>query len=232
MSLPRPPALPDHDRRNSLNTIHTLPCPLYEVNFTISLRQKVTKFFRDDDPARGYIISSIFFVCGIVTFLQTLIGCRLPIIQGGTFTFVTPTLAILALDKWSRQCPPLEDDEAWAQIDEETRQEMWQVASLMGLEWWLGCLIQQSLLGENQRGAGRHLCCLDISAGGWLHWPAGRPPQVHHSSHHRALGSHDRPQPLRRGLTECLQTLGCRCWVGTQRIESLMIIFSFLAPSF
>ena len=93
----------------------------------------MTKFFRDDDPARGYIISSIFFVSGIVTLLQTLIGCRLPIIQGGTFTFVTPTLAILALDKWSRQCPPLEDDEAWAQIDDETRQEMWQVASLLGL---------------------------------------------------------------------------------------------------
>ena len=96
--------------------------------FKCHKERKVKKyFFREDDPARGYIISSIFFVSGIVTFLQTVIGCRLPIIQGGTFTFVTPTLAILALDKWSRQCPPLDDDEAWAEIDEEARQEMWQV---------------------------------------------------------------------------------------------------------
>lgn len=28
---------------------------------------------------------------------------RLPILQGGTFTFITPTLAILALPKW--KCP-------------------------------------------------------------------------------------------------------------------------------
>ena len=76
-----------------------------------------------------------------MTFLQTLIGCRLPIIQGGTFTFVTPTLAILALDKWSSQCPAMEDDEAWAQIDEEARKELWQVAETgreSRLNFWLG----------------------------------------------------------------------------------------------
>ena len=80
--------------------------------------------FRADDPARGYIISTIFFVSGLVTLLQTTIGCRLPIVQvrtgmmmmvlirlcllqGGTFTFVTPTLALLALDRWSRPCTVL-----------------------------------------------------------------------------------------------------------------------------
>ena len=36
---------------------------------------------RADDPARGYIISTIFFVSGLVTLLQTTIGCRLPIVQ-------------------------------------------------------------------------------------------------------------------------------------------------------
>ena len=36
---------------------------------------------RDDDPARGYIISTILFVSGIVTLLQATFGCRLPIIQ-------------------------------------------------------------------------------------------------------------------------------------------------------
>lgn len=33
----------------------------------------------------------------------TFLTCRLPILQGGTFSFITPTLAILALPKW--QCP-------------------------------------------------------------------------------------------------------------------------------
>ena len=76
-----------------------------------------------------------------MTFLQTVIGCRLPIIQGGTFTFVTPTLAILALDMWSSQCPAMEDDEAWAQVDEEARKELWQVAETgreSRLNFWLG----------------------------------------------------------------------------------------------
>lgn len=31
---------------------------------------------QDDDPARGYIISTIFFVSGIVTFLQATFGVR------------------------------------------------------------------------------------------------------------------------------------------------------------
>ena len=69
---------------------------------------------REDDPARGYIVSSIFFVSGLVTLLQVTLGvlyctvlyctvlqvtlgCRLPIIQGGTFSFLVPTIAILSL---------------------------------------------------------------------------------------------------------------------------------------
>ena len=56
-----------------------------------------------NDPANGYIISTIFFVSGIVTLLQTSLGVRLPIIQGGTFTFIAPTFAILNLKH--NQCP-------------------------------------------------------------------------------------------------------------------------------
>ena len=58
---------------------------------------------REDDPARGYIISTILFVSGLVTLLQVILGCRLPIIQGGTFSFLVPTIAILSLDRF--QCP-------------------------------------------------------------------------------------------------------------------------------
>ena len=45
VSLPRSPALPHHDRRNSLNTIYTLPCPLYEVKLIFRLKHKVKKCF-------------------------------------------------------------------------------------------------------------------------------------------------------------------------------------------
>ncbi|XP_032914597.1 solute carrier family 23 member 1-like [Catharus ustulatus] len=56
---------------------------------------------------QSHLISTIFFVSGICTLLQVLFGVRLPIIQGGTFTFLTPTLAMLSLPRW--KCP------AWTQ---------------------------------------------------------------------------------------------------------------------
>ncbi|XP_036373532.1 solute carrier family 23 member 2 [Megalops cyprinoides] len=58
---------------------------------------------RDNNAAKSQLISTIFFVSGLCTLLQTTIGTRLPILQGGTFSFITPTLAILALPKW--RCP-------------------------------------------------------------------------------------------------------------------------------
>ncbi|XP_013981136.1 solute carrier family 23 member 2 [Salmo salar] len=57
----------------------------------------------NNNAAKSQLISTIFFVSGVCTLLQTTIGTRLPILQGGTFSFITPTLAILALPKW--QCP-------------------------------------------------------------------------------------------------------------------------------
>ncbi|XP_049648378.1 solute carrier family 23 member 1-like [Accipiter gentilis] len=56
---------------------------------------------------QSHLISTIFFVSGICTLLQVFFGVRLPIIQGGTFAFLTPTLAMLSLPKW--KCP------AWTQ---------------------------------------------------------------------------------------------------------------------
>nr|CAB3266161.1 solute carrier family 23 member 1-like [Phallusia mammillata] len=55
------------------------------------------------DVARAFLISSLFFNSGICTLLQTTVGVRLPIMQGGTFSFLPPTLAILALPH--NQCP-------------------------------------------------------------------------------------------------------------------------------
>uniref|UniRef100_A0A3B4X274 Si:dkey-106n21.1 n=1 Tax=Seriola lalandi dorsalis TaxID=1841481 RepID=A0A3B4X274_SERLL len=57
---------------------------------------------KDNNAAKSQLISTIFLVSGLCTLMQTAIG-TLPILQGGTFSFITPTLAILALPKW--QCP-------------------------------------------------------------------------------------------------------------------------------
>ncbi|KAI0217841.1 Solute carrier family 23 member 2 [Lamellibrachia satsuma] len=57
----------------------------------------------NDNIVKSELISTIFFVSGIATLLQATLGTRLPIVQGGTFTFIAPSLAILSLPKW--KCP-------------------------------------------------------------------------------------------------------------------------------
>ncbi|XP_029351830.1 solute carrier family 23 member 1-like isoform X2 [Echeneis naucrates] len=60
-----------------------------------------------DRLTQGSLINSIFFVSGLCTLLQVTFGIRLPILQGGTFAVVTPTVAILSTPEW--KCP------AWTQ---------------------------------------------------------------------------------------------------------------------
>ncbi|KAG7198924.1 hypothetical protein KM043_015738 [Ampulex compressa] len=76
----------------------------------------------EDDPSRSYIISTMIFVTGLVTLLQTSIGCRLPLVQGGTISFLVPTLAILNLPQW--KCPPVE---IMNEMSHENRTELWQI---------------------------------------------------------------------------------------------------------
>ncbi|XP_063362401.1 solute carrier family 23 member 2 [Cydia amplana] len=72
---------------------------------------------QETDPDRSNIISTMIFVTGLITWLQATFGCRLPIVQGGTISFLVPTLAILGLPAW--RCPPTE--ELAAMTDEERR---------------------------------------------------------------------------------------------------------------
>ncbi|XP_075715508.1 solute carrier family 23 member 1-like [Rhinoderma darwinii] len=58
---------------------------------------------KHDNTVKSQLMCTIFFVSGICTILQTTIGTRLPILQGGTFSLITPTLAILSLPQW--KCP-------------------------------------------------------------------------------------------------------------------------------
>ena len=52
----------------------------------------------DDKPAeKALLISTMFFVSGITTLLQTTLGNRLPLVQGGTFSFLQPAFAICGM---------------------------------------------------------------------------------------------------------------------------------------
>ncbi|KAF3854546.1 hypothetical protein F7725_022601 [Dissostichus mawsoni] len=60
-----------------------------------------------DGITQSHLISTIFFVSGVCTLLQVTFGIRLPILQGGTFTLLAPSMAMLSMPEW--QCP------AWTQ---------------------------------------------------------------------------------------------------------------------
>jgi solute carrier family 23 (nucleobase transporter), member 1 len=57
-----------------------------------------------------------------VTNANAMLGCRLPLVQGGTISFLVPTLAILSLDKW--KCPAKSE---FAMMTDEMKEELWQV---------------------------------------------------------------------------------------------------------
>lgn len=50
-----------------------------------------------DPIEKGMLIATMFFVSGITTLIQTTWGNRLPIVQGGTFSFLAPTIAICSM---------------------------------------------------------------------------------------------------------------------------------------
>ncbi|KAK8736779.1 hypothetical protein OTU49_004642 [Cherax quadricarinatus] len=74
----------------------------------------------DNDPVRGKIVSTIIFVSGMITLLQATFGVRLPIVQGGTFSFLVPTIAILTTTFDTCDLLPL------ANMTAPEREEVWQ----------------------------------------------------------------------------------------------------------
>ena len=92
------------------------------VGSTISVPFIITPLMcmAEDDPDKANIISTLIFVSGIVTLLQSTIGTRLPIIQGSSFSFIVPSLAILGLPQW--QCPSTLEG-----LSDAQKTEIWQL---------------------------------------------------------------------------------------------------------
>ncbi len=65
---------------------------------TVAIPLLLAPAFGINDPVeKGWLIATMFFVSGITTFLQVTWGNRLPIVQGGTFSFLAPTFAICGM---------------------------------------------------------------------------------------------------------------------------------------
>ncbi|XP_037779747.1 solute carrier family 23 member 1-like [Penaeus monodon] len=93
------------------------------VGGTISIPIIISSFLclEESNPARGVLVSTIIFMSGIITFLQATFGVRLPIIQGGNFAYVIPTIALLTTAYGPCKDLPL------ANMTETEREEAWQV---------------------------------------------------------------------------------------------------------
>ncbi|KAK7508507.1 hypothetical protein BaRGS_00000073 [Batillaria attramentaria] len=69
---------------------------------TLSIPLILSELLCADDPApvRARLMSIAFFMCGLATVLQTTVGVRLPIIQGGSHSFLPPVITMMALERW------------------------------------------------------------------------------------------------------------------------------------
>ncbi|XP_042352548.1 xan_ur_permease domain-containing protein [Plectropomus leopardus] len=77
-----------------------------------------------DGLTQSHLISTIFFVSGICTLLQVTFGIRLPILQGGTFTLLAPSMAMLSMPEWT--CPAWTQNASLVNTSSSDFIEVWQ----------------------------------------------------------------------------------------------------------
>ncbi|XP_061140074.1 xan_ur_permease domain-containing protein [Syngnathus typhle] len=77
-----------------------------------------------DAVTQSHLISTIFFVSGICTLLQVTFGIRLPILQGGTFTLLAPSMAMLSMPEWT--CPAWTQNASLVNTSSSEFIEVWQ----------------------------------------------------------------------------------------------------------
>ncbi|KAK2841979.1 hypothetical protein Q5P01_012179 [Channa striata] len=77
-----------------------------------------------DGLTQSHLISTIFFVSGICTLLQVTFGIRLPILQGGTFTLLAPSMAVLSMPEWT--CPAWTQNASLVNTSSTEFTEVWQ----------------------------------------------------------------------------------------------------------
>ncbi|CAD5112311.1 DgyrCDS1537 [Dimorphilus gyrociliatus] len=108
----------DNESRSSGNKLlyYVNDTPPWYLSILLGLQHYLTMFgativvplvlaqslcYDHDNVAKAEILSTIFFVSGLSTLLQTTFGTRLPIVQGATFSFLIPTQALFS------KCPTI-----------------------------------------------------------------------------------------------------------------------------
>nr|XP_022290097.1 solute carrier family 23 member 2-like isoform X1 [Crassostrea virginica] len=88
-----------------LTILFGLQQALMTLGGTMSLPFILASLFcpENESQVRAQLLSITMFMCGLATMLQCLLGVRLPIIQGGSHTFVAPIVAMLTLEQF--RCP-------------------------------------------------------------------------------------------------------------------------------
>uniref|UniRef100_A0A3Q1EQ65 Solute carrier family 23 member 1-like n=1 Tax=Acanthochromis polyacanthus TaxID=80966 RepID=A0A3Q1EQ65_9TELE len=77
-----------------------------------------------DSLTQSRLINTIFFVSGLCTILQVTFGVRLPILQGGTFSLLTPAMALLSMPEF--KCPAWTQNSTLVNTSSPVFIEVWQ----------------------------------------------------------------------------------------------------------
>lgn len=96
----------------------------FGANISIPLLLSERLCLQHDGLTQGRLINCIFFVSGLCTVLQVTFGIRLPILQGGTFSLVTPAMALLSLPEF--ECPAWTQNASLVNTSSPVFIEVWQ----------------------------------------------------------------------------------------------------------
>uniref|UniRef100_A0A3Q4AMP1 Solute carrier family 23 member 1 n=1 Tax=Mola mola TaxID=94237 RepID=A0A3Q4AMP1_MOLML len=96
----------------------------FGATFSIPLILSEGLCLQHDSLTQSRLINTIFFVSGLCTVLQVTFGVRLPIIQGGTFSLLTPAMAMLSMPEW--ECPAWTQNATLVNTSSPVFVEVWQ----------------------------------------------------------------------------------------------------------
>ncbi|XP_070209980.1 solute carrier family 23 member 1-like isoform X2 [Littorina saxatilis] len=77
---------------------------MFGATFSFPLLMAGFLCMKDDTVGISQLISTVIFVAGLSTIIQTVFGVRLAIIQSVSYSFITPFIVLLSLPKWT--CKP------------------------------------------------------------------------------------------------------------------------------
>uniref|UniRef100_A0A914XI90 Solute carrier family 23 member 2 n=1 Tax=Plectus sambesii TaxID=2011161 RepID=A0A914XI90_9BILA len=96
-----------------------------------------------DESAKLKFIGTTLTMTGVATIMQTALGCRLPLLQGPSFAFIPPVIAMMKLEEM--RCPAISATTFNATIEEG--QEPWRTRMQIVQGGLIGASLIQMLLG-------------------------------------------------------------------------------------